>query len=338
MTFTKYLGYRLKCSAFRNIALSLFPAIAVLYETARENPYSQMGNDLLIYKSHTDLGHAATVFFIFAFFIPIFENQCFKIRRDTDFLYSMPLTRLKLTAANYLSGFIQVAFTSSVTFFSAWLYLAIHTDYYDLRPMPLYYLSLLAIGLAIYSVMMFIFNEANTTLDGVIFCALWVIAPSVFMEGVLYRLDRYFAVENYSEIVSGGNLFLLPQNLWSLFAYSIQTNRGDNSYIPDLTAESRAVAVWCAVGILCAAAYFFRMTHKGAQFAGEISDSWFGYKLLIPLWGFSLIASRYYNDITPVFILVGMFIAYVLYRRSLKFKLPDYIILGIGALLPLFKL
>ena len=93
--------------------------------------------------------------------------------------------------------------------------------------------------------------------------------------------------------------------------------------------------VWGAIGIAAAVGYFVTFVKKGAEKAGEISNSWFGYKLLIPLYGYSLLLQYDSLDFMTVAICILMVIGYVVYRRGFKLKLSDIIIscLGIGMII-----
>ncbi len=343
MTFARYLGYRLKSSAFRNIALSLLPAVAVMYKTADENPYYPNAGEIWEYKCSCELHLPATVLFAFAVIIPILENACLKERRDLDLLYSMPIKRGGLALAHYLCGYIQLVFIYSVTFFSYWLYLGVHTDYYSLQWLALYYPCSLLAGLIIYSVIAFVFNEANTLFDGIVFSLIWVFAAYVLIRALLFNLDSHLPDKLYFSYIRTAQSFELSapiENLNYIFRALIQTNRNPISEfkLSNYASELKCIALWGGAGIASAFGYFFGFFRKGAQKAGEISSSPFGYRLLIPLVGFSLISIYNYTDILPIFILIAMYAGYIVYRRSFKIKLADYLMLALAALIPLFKL
>ena len=79
--------------------------------------------------------------------------------------------------------------------------------------------------------------------------------------------------------------------------------------------------VWVGIYASCAYGYFSSFVRRGAEKAGEISESPFGYKFLIPFYGVCLIFSV--ADVILVFILPLMFIGYVIYRRGVKLKKSD---------------
>ena len=91
--------------------------------------------------------------------------------------------------------------------------------------------------------------------------------------------------------------------------------------------------LWAVIGVASAVGYFVSFMQKGAEKAGEISDSWFGYKLLIPLCGYSLMLLLGEVDFIVMLIIFAlMVVGYIVYRRSFRFKVSDYIFAGIGFL------
>ena len=71
---------------------------------------------------------------------------------------------------------------------------------------------------------------------------------------------------------------------------------------------------------------------KSLEKAGEISNSPFGYKLLIPLYGYSLLMMYENIDFMTILIFIAMVIGYIVYRRSFKLKTSDLVFTGCGAI------
>ena len=85
--------------------------------------------------------------------------------------------------------------------------------------------------------------------------------------------------------------------------------------------------VWPVLGAAAAVGFFRFFGQRRAEKTEEISDSWFGFKLLIPVYAFcSLIAL---GGITGLFDIVFVFVGYVIYRRGFRLKKSDWIIMGI---------
>ncbi len=341
--FGRYLNYRLKQSFMRTVVfsvLSIMVSLSMVEEEAVRAPeyikYCESGIYIL-----------ATILGIFSTLIPILELSGFKNRRNLDTLYFFPIKRSKMALVHYLSGVIQVFVIYTLSFLSVWIFLLTNTDYFALEWMPLYYLFSLILGLVMYSVFTFIFNEANTVADGALFCGLWMFAVYV----VLYTVIRYFVgptvfpgsegldprYRQLTSLVNWGIIYTPINDLTVIFQELIEINQNpDYVYVGELTHglqyfnQMYMFFVWLAVGIAAAVGYFVRFTRKGAHMAGEPSTSPWGFKLLIPLYGYSLLFTPNLNEIFAIIIFALMLIGYFIYRRGFKLKKSDIIFIACG--------
>ncbi len=155
--------------------------------------------------------------------------------------------------------------------------------YFNLGPMiPFFFLSLLY-GVVIYSVFIFIFGQANTVADGLAFCFAWIFTIGLVLSSVEALLNsKTMAVSLDSEM---GIIYWPLSNLTTLFEMKIEPyNDYPSTYKQELLKASYWFAIWGVLGIAAAFGYVKAFVKKGAQKAGEISDSWFGYKTLIPMF------------------------------------------------------
>ena len=120
----------------------------------------------------------------------------------------------------------------------------------------------------------------------------------------------------------------------------IEINQSGNTYYFEVAKEYSEMwymfVAWGALGVASAVGYFITFVRKGAEKAGEISSSWFGYRLLIPIYGYSLLLEYNYLDFMTVVIFALMIIGYIIYRRGFKLKVSDYIVTACG--IPVFLL
>ena len=333
-TFGRYLAYRLNSSALRTLVFTLLSVLltqSVIIDELKttEIKYTESGIYML-----------AVVLSIFCALIPILELSGYKSRRNLDTLYFFPIKREKLALAHYLSGFIQVFVICSVTFFVAYAYLAANTDIFALEYMIIYYVLSLLLGVVMYSVFMFIFIQANTVADGVLFCGLWIFV--LFLVGWVLRteiLDSFITYhDHYPTSIGGienwGIVYSPINNLTVIFQDLIETNRiGSDVYVGIYMRQSYMFFIWGVLGIAAAVGYFLTFVKRGAEKAGEISDSWFGYRTLIPTYGYSLLMLMgLYDGFMIVLILAMMVIGYIIYRRGFKFKISDMVVVGCGIL------
>ncbi len=338
--FGRYLNYRLRQSFLRTLVftvLSIMMCLSIVADASTDRvneEYRTSGIYIL-----------AIVLGMFCTLIPILELSGFKNRRNLDTLYFFPIKRSKMALVHYLSGIIQVFCIYTVSFISVWIYLLVKTDCFALGYMPLYYICSLLLGAVMYSIFMFIFGEANTVADGVLFCGLWVfilwLAFSVLRS---YFLRPFIADISYSSVwketvglPEWGIIYTPINNLTVIFQDLIEVNLYKenmysyySSYAYRYITQSYMFGFWVLAGVSAAIGYFVRFAKKGAELAGEISDSPFGYKLLIPLYGYLLLFLFDSVDVLTITVIALMLIGYFIYRRGFKLKKSDIILIVCG--------
>lgn len=343
--FLRYLWYRLENGALRTLVLTVLSVILAQSVISDEIKYYDIESiryiDSGIYILAVVLGIVCTL-------IPMLENMGFKNRRNLDTLYFFPIKREKMAAAHFLGGFIQAVFVYTVTFVVAGVYLAIKTDFFELYHLvPYYFLSLL-LGFVIYSFFSFIFIQANTVADGVVMSALWafgiwavlyamfVLTKSVYLNE--YSYEAYVSMRSLANIPEWGIVYMPINNLTVIYQSLIEANQSswnEFAYAQRYLSQYYFFIIWGLIGIACAMGYFLTFKKRGAQFAGEISDSWLGYKLLIPIYGYSLLIMIGSVEIVTVLVFMMMIIGYVIYRRSFRLKASDLVVTAFGVI-PLF--
>ena len=339
--FGRYFLYRLKSSLWRTVFLTLLSLVFAL-SVADDCTSAQT----VEYKT-TGIYILALILGVFATLIPILELSGFKNRRNLDTLYFFPISRGKLALVHYLSGLAQIFVIYSVSFFSVWAFLAINTNCFALGYMIAYYALSLILGLVIYSVIAFIFTEANTVIDGIIFCGLWALVLFLIIWTVRVEFVRDLIIETRyweetSDLASWGTLYTPINNLTVIFQDLIEVNRTGEAAIYDYTAinaerymkQMYMFFIWGGIGIAAAIGYFISFTKREAQAAGEISTSIFGYRLLIPLYGYMLLLVYNEIDIMTVVIVALMLVGYIIYRRGIRLKRSD-VILTACAIIPI---
>jgi len=104
----------------------------------------------------------------------------------------------------------------------------------------------------------------------------------------------------------------------------------------DHTWTVPTLIIWTLSGIASAAAFILSFVRYRAERAGDISDSFFGYRFIIPAIGLSAIVMNNDAILTETVIAIGMLIGYFIYRRSFRIKIEDIftIVLGIVLMMP----
>ena len=90
---------------------------------------------------------------------------------------------------------------------------------------------------------------------------------------------------------------------------------------------------WTIISALCGIAFFRTFPKKAAEKAGDISSSIFGYKFLIPASVLSLMALSYKNVIITAMLSIFMIVGYIVYRRGIRFRKSDLLIIVIGIII-----
>lgn len=328
-TFGRYLSYRLEKSILRTVVLSLL-ALMLSFSVVRD------GLQATVEYRETSLYILATLLGIICTVIPMLETECFKNRRNLDTLFFLPISRFKMALAHYLSGWIQIVFIYSLSYLWSSVYLMQNSTCFDLSHLlPYYFLSLL-IGLVMYSFFMFLFGEANSTLDGIVFCVLGMFAFFVIFLGI-NAISQFFADKDLLEI-SWGIVYTPINNLTVLFQKKIHINMDDYYYhytVPIILEQWYSFLLWGVAGILAAVGYFWSFAHKRAEQIGGISSSWFGYKVMIPLYGyFAFFLFGMESPLITVIIFAMILAGYFIYRRSFRLQKSDIYTIAFG-LIPL---
>ena len=339
--FGRYFSYRLKQGALRTLVLALISLVITL--TVADDCTSMK----LVQHRTTGIYILAVIIGVFCTLMPFLELSGFKNRRNLDTLYFFPISRCKMALAHYLSGLVQVFVIYSVCFFSMWGVLSLTDSGFALWYMIIYYPLLFLLGVVIYSVMSFLIIQANSVVDGIFFCGLWAFVLYFAIWVVRYYVARKYIINTpywseSADFASWGMIYAPVNNLTVIFQDFIEVNRVGEAEVYNYTSvwaerymdQAYMFAVWGVIGIAAAVGYFVTFARKSAHEAGEISDSWFGYKLLIPLYGYMLLMTYCRFDIMSLIIIALMVIGYVIYRRGFKLKKGDIAFI-IGGIIPI---
>ena len=104
---------------------------------------------------------------------------------------------------------------------------------------------------------------------------------------------------------------------------------GRNSYsVRSLEAEALHIGIvfWVIVSVLSLAGLLLTFGKRRTEKAEEVSDSWFGYRVLIPLLASCLIISAELSFLTVIGLAM---VGYTVYRRGFHYKKSDWIMLAL---------
>lgn len=302
-SFKKYFLYRFKSSWLQLILIVAMSVIIMMASRSELDYYEKM-----------KLNSINTVVVWLCFFVPILELSLFKNRRNMDTILSLPISRKKIALAHLLNGYIQIALPLTVcTIISLILLNSPTAENYPWQVI-LNYVILLPVTALVYGVFSFIFMKANTVVDGVITQALSIL--SIFLAGgalkhiIVEGLGIEINFIDYSVFVLFSPINLLGD--WLFLEHTMELY------------EIIGFITICLLGLVAILGYFKAFAEQKPERIGGISDSIIGYRLLIPVYAFSL-------SLTGLdwFILLSAFIGYTIFRRGVKFKKGDIICMAL---------
>ena len=147
--------------------------------------------------------------------------------------------------------------------------------------------------------------------------------------------QTYILMRRMSLIPEWGILYAPINNLTVIFQSLIESNQSswnEFAYAKTYLEQFYFFIIWGLIGIACTVGYFITFIKKGAHKAGEITHSYFGYRLLIPLYGYSLLMIIGSLEIVTVLVFMMMIIGYIIYRRGFKLRVSDLVVTALGAI------
>lgn len=308
----KYFVYELKKNAFAIVCLTLIAVIVYLTPilcTGARN-LAQFGPDVWI--SSIIGGVMATI-------IPIWIFSYKMKQRSVDLYYSLPLSHVGVLAVKFFVGLIALYVPYVLSYWlGAFVVMGkvstvlcvIHTFYY----LPQFFASLIPLFM-IYATSAFMFTRANTLLDGIIFVLCWAMA-AFFVALVLYDtvLDDVHPI-----------CYIYFYPLWYVSVFFDNLMKGKvNTTTPTLTLNIALGFTYMSLLAVGSVVGLFLLEKRGkAENAEQLSESLFGYRVMIPFYTvFTIAYFKIENDIYFymffIIIAIAMYIATAVYKRTIK--------------------
>ena len=339
-SFKQYLFHRIKATWILTAVLCLF-AIIITATTVKvynytywEMVYNEMGEPTKeeVLRENVRVRNLGTIFYILCGLcsvVPVLELSGLKNKRNADTIYSLPIDRRKMGAAHFTNGFLQIlavylcmAVTASIPLIKN------GSEYLHLQFLPPLMLLPIPAALLLYAYYSYLFNEANTTVDGCLF-----IASGTFMPVILYLATQCFSFPTSTVLDKIDELSSFPYfpiiKIVDLFDGGIRNKRIDFYYDE---YDILMIIVWCVIGLLAAIGFYLAFSRKRVESIGDISSSWVGYKTSIPLCMFAITSFVVLQIEIYLIVIcaVAAVIGYMLYRRSFRLKWYDFASIGGG--------
>lgn len=326
------------------LTLTVFALLLVHFSVSQSIVHWKADGVLDIRRSDLCLWVPSAILGVLAAVLPLLRLSAFKSRRNIDTLYSFPLSRRKMVAVQLGMGIGEMfcAFTLAYLYF-IFLYKLKAGAFHLFWLLPNYFVALVG-GLILYFFVAFFFWQGNTVADGIVFAIGFAGAPALFV----LDLSILFNSSLMSEAV-----WYLPfwhlNNTTGLFYYKAMQDSpevmevmgeqlSNNAYFWELDSLANKFymyIVWFFVACILAAMLFYFAGRSKAEKAGDISDSFLGYRTLVPFYGYSILLNSTERawEFSPIIYLL-MIVGYILYRRGFKLRMSDWICLG-GGVVPI---
>lgn len=343
-TCASYFKYSLKKVLVEMLTLTVFALLLVHFSVSQSIVHWKADGVLDIRRSDLCLWVPSAILGVLAAVLPLLRLSAFKSRRNIDTLYFFPLSRRKMVAVQLGMGIGEMfcAFTLAYLYF-IFLYKLKAGAFHLFWLLPNYFVALVG-GLILYFFVAFFFWQGNTVADGIVFAIGFAGAPALFV----LDLSILFNSSLMSEAV-----WYLPfwhlNNTTGLFYYKAMQDSpevmevmgeqlSNNAYFWELDSLANKFymyIVWFFVACILAAMLFYFAGRSKAEKAGDISDSFLGYRTLVPFYGYSILLNSTERawEFSPIIYLL-MIVGYILYRRGFKLRMSDWICLG-GGVVPI---
>lgn len=276
---------------------------------------------LNVYVASPQLSLLGGLMICLCFVAPVWTFSFKMNKRGVDAFYALPLKKEKLYFAKAAVGLLLVVIPFTVAYWLGFLTLLVRegNPYQMIWYLPAYFGELL-FAVCLFGINTFLFTRANRVGDGI-----------AFMFG--YVLLGYLCVIVFDELF-GGNYYSWETECFLTFGGQLRFEYNLEYLIKGTQNEGRWSA-WIFVYpiVLAAISYcllFYNLRFERGENAEQVSDSWFGYRLLIPAY-LALLSSMIGEELIALcLIFIGGVTAAIVYRRKAKFSWKYWLMIAVG--------
>ncbi len=304
----KYFVYELKKSLFVMCALAVIAAAVYVITVLSSADFLLDGHSHFPIEPIIIVGGAMCVI------VPVWKLSYRMKKRSVDLYYSLPLSHTRILAVKLLVGLIVVfaPYTAAYWVGSFTAMAAVGKVTSSVVFLPVYFATLIPMVI-VYSLTAFIFTRANRLVDGIVFIVLTGMSLAIVVEVVSEFLAQSSIYINSQFYAPFGGLTVVAEY------FSYELIKGVSMEM-QLDAQDIAGLVLVA---LCAAAagvgLFLSEKYVKAENCEQISDSLFGYRVMIPLYTFALaLLGAIDSYVLVVLVAAASYAVSVLYKRTPK--------------------
>ena len=332
--FKEYFRSHLKAS-IRPI-IYIFAAVLVLSFLMGMNlqpsyRYNHSTGERYIYDYYSTLYIPVVFLCMLAYILPVMEFSFFKKRINLDCAYSLPISRRAMGTVHYLTGLMILfgAFTASYLL-NFVLLLSRGPGWFYFTPMIAHYFLCLILGFAMYSVMVFVFNEANTRGDGIWFMILYTFVLALAVTAIAQITDNW----QLSDSAHGAIPWGIVDQMTTLYQRVVECNKGSIAALWNKPEFVSWFVFWIVAGIAAAVDFFRTFGKRRMERTEEVSDSYLGFRTLIPVYAITGMITFEVWDNIIFWVIIEFFaiLGYTIYRRGFHYKKSDIAILCLLAI------
>lgn len=296
------------------------------YERWREYEYTNgQYYDNFTWSVNPQLPFLVVIIVFMTTILPMVELSAFNSRKYLDSAFSFPISRTAMVSVNLINGFLQFLLAYTLSFIWFVIRLGHCSDKLNFEPIWDFFFISLLYSLFLYCFTAFFFSLCNSTADGAIIAITWqfLLCP------LALTYTEMLGIKWYDQLLL---IVWMPLGMMSEHCGTLAEGFSSNPNLGTNYHHAMLVSLICA-GVLavalCAGTIFF-FSRKRAESAGEISETPVGYKVLIPVCAGMLIYWALEADTAIISLLALIFstVAYIIYRRGVRLKAFDIVVIG----------
>lgn len=265
-----------------------------------------------------------------AYGVPVAVYSFKMKKRSVDCYYALPIKKEKLYFIKTLVGLSLMLVPFTAAFWGMVFVTAIRPENpYVMGWFVPQYFALLGFGICLYGFNAFVFTRANAWGDGIVFVFAYTFVA------VLAIGTGLMAIDATSDVLDMHFMeYLMPPVGSIVFNINMEA----------LCMGEKVIEEWNVCMFLLPTLYgligyfflFFNLRFDKGENAEQVSDSWFGYRVLIPIYTACCLGLCGGIDEFLLFafffvvITVSAFVVTMIYRRKFLFPVKNLIIIGVG--------
>lgn len=333
----KYFVYELKKNAFAIGCLTLISLIVYL------TPILSISGSNLI-RNGSDLWLSSVIGGVLATLIPVWIFSYKMKQRSVDLYYSLPLSHGSILAVKFLIGLIALFIPYVLSYWLGAFIVISKTSRYTFSQYPFdtfYYLphffaSLIPVFM-MYAISAFMFTRANTVLDGILFVAFWAVVAYfialVFVEPTMRHVPILTETGYQFQVVYPSCfIYCYPLDFVTWFYQAQMVDKQIYFSTTDAVNIGLGIAYTSLLAAGSTVGLFLLEKRQKAENAEQLSESPFGYRVMIPLYTVVLLSgltieNELYFYVYFMLTAVGSFMLTALYKRTMKIGIRQTVII-----------